>query len=219
MTNPKEIKIIIADDHNLVRQGIKKVLELESSLKVVAETTNGKETINMAQKHNPDIILMDINMPYVNGIEATKVIKQIMPQIKIIALTIHDNEEYIYELVRSGAVGYLLKDVDPGKLVDSILRVYEGSSVIHPSITSKLLNEFTRLSSNPHDEGLRDLTLREQEVLSLIARGYSNKEIAKTLFLSEKTVKNHVYNIFRKIQVADRTQAAVFAIKNNLVEI
>ncbi len=214
----KEIKVIIADDHNLVRQGIKKVLELESSINVVAETSNGRETIIMAQKHNPDIILMDINMPLVNGIEATKIIKEKMPHVKIIALTIHEDEEYIYETVRSGAVGYLLKDVDPGRLVESILRVYEGNSVIHPSITSKLLNEFNRLSS-PAEESYGELTAREQEVLGLIAKGHSNKEIAKSLFISEKTVKNHVYNIFRKINVADRTQAAVFAIKNNLVEI
>jgi len=211
----KEIKVIIADDHPLVRQGIRKVLQLEPAIKVVAETTNGKDTVAMAKKLQPDVILMDINMPLINGMEATKIIKKEMPQVKILALTIHDDEEYVYETVRSGATGYLLKDVDPGRLVESVLKVYKGESVIHPSVTAKLFQEFNRLSKSSSDEN--NLTPREQEVLKLIAQGLANKDIAKGLFISEKTVKNHVYNIFRKIDVADRTQAAVYAIKNNLV--
>ncbi len=211
----KEIKVIIADDHPLVRQGIRKVLQLEPAIKVVAETTNGKDTVAMAKKLQPDVILMDINMPLINGMEATKIIKKEMPQVKILALTIHDDEEYVYETVRSGATGYLLKDVDPGRLVEAVLKVYKGESVIHPSVTAKLFQEFNRLSKSSSDEN--NLTPREQEVLKLIAQGLANKDIAKGLFISEKTVKNHVYNIFRKIDVSDRTQAAVYAIKNNLV--
>ncbi|PKM83494.1 MAG: DNA-binding response regulator [Firmicutes bacterium HGW-Firmicutes-13] len=213
-----EIKVMVADDHSLVRQGIKKVLELEPAIRVIGETTNGKDTIALAKKLQPDIILMDINMPQLNGIEATKIIKEEMPHIKILVLTIHDDEEYVYEMVRSGASGYLLKDVDPGKLVESILRIYEGKSIIHHSVTAKLLQEFNRLS-NPAKDSAIDLTSREQEVLKLIAQGCSNKEIANLLYISEKTVKNHVYNIFRKIDVTDRTQAALYAIKNHLAQL
>ncbi len=214
----EKVKVIIADDHPLVRQGIKNVLQLEPALKVIAETTNGKETVAMAKKLLPDVILMDINMPLLNGMEATKIIKRDLPQVKIIALTIHDEEEYIYEMVRSGATGYLLKDVDPGRLVEYILKVSGGESVIHPSVTAKLFEEFNRLSKGPSTEETI-LTTREQEVIRLIARGLTNKEIARDLFISEKTVKNHVSNIFKKIDVADRTQAAVYAIKNNLADI
>ncbi len=218
MLKTEKVKVIIADDHPLIRQGIRNVLQLEPALKVIAETTNGKETVAMAKKLLPDVILMDINMPLLNGMEATKIIKRDLPQVKIIALTIHDEEEYIYEMVRSGATGYLLKDVDPGRLVEYILKVSGGESVIHPSVTAKLFEEFNRLSKGPSTEE-NILTTREQEVIRLIARGLTNKEIARDLFISEKTVKNHVSNIFKKIDVADRTQAAVYAIKNNLADI
>lgn len=213
-----DIKVMVADDHSLVRQGIKKVLELEPTIRVIGETTNGKDTISLAKKLQPDIILMDINMPQINGIEATKIIKKEMPHIKVLVLTIHDDEEYVYETVRSGASGYLLKDVDPGKLVESILRIYEGKSIIHHSVAAKLMQEFNRLS-NPAKDAAVDLTSREQDVLKLIAQGCSNKEIASKLFISEKTVKNHVYNIFRKIDVSDRTQAALYAVRNNMVKL
>lgn len=213
-----EIKVIIADDHPLVRQGIKKFLELEPSIKVVGESRDGKSTVEMSLELDPDIVLMDINMPGMNGIEATRLIRQERPGIKIIVLTMHENEEYVYETIRCGASGYLLKDVDPERLLESIIKVSQGKSVIHPSITEKLLKEYTRLTEQPKKRDAT-LTARERDVLKLIARGKSNRSIAVQLNISEKTVKNHVYNIFRKIDVEDRTQAALYALKNKLVSI
>jgi two-component system response regulator DegU len=214
------IKILIVDDHALLREGLIKILSLEEELEIIGEASKGEEAIDLARKLRPDIILMDINMPGINGIEATKVIKKELPQIGIIALTIHDDEEYIFELVRAGVSGYVLKDISPERLISAIKDVAQGKSVIHPNITAKLLGEFNRLSERKsRPNSFEDLTMREIEVLELIAKGMANKDIAHTLFISEKTVKNHVTNIFRKLNVDDRTQAALYAVKNKLVNL
>lgn len=214
------IKILIVDDHALLREGLIKILSLEEELEIIGEASKGEEAIDLARKLRPDIILMDINMPGINGIEATKVIKKELPQIGIIALTIHDDEEYIFELVRAGVPGYVLKDISPERLISAIKDVAQGKSVIHPNITAKLLGEFNRLSERKsRPNSFEDLTMREIEVLELIAKGMANKDIAHTLFISEKTVKNHVTNIFRKLNVDDRTQAALYAVKNKLVNL
>ncbi len=217
-TKNQVVKVLIADDHTLLREGLVKILSIEPNIEVVAEAKDGAEAIEQARIYNPDVILMDINMPHTNGIEATKAIKAEKPEIGIIALTIHDQEEYLFELIRCGISGYVLKDINPDELVTTILGVAAGQSFIPPSLTTKVFQELNRLS------GLKDhnnygLTKRELDVLKEIAHGLSNKEIADKLYISEKTVKNHLTNIFQKLGVNDRTQAALFTIKHNLVDI
>ncbi|MFY9174110.1 MAG: response regulator transcription factor [Peptococcia bacterium] len=214
------IRIVIVDDHPLVREGLRKVLALDDELLVLDEAGDGQGAINVARSLKPDIILMDINMPGTNGIEATKVIKREMPFVGIIALTIHEEEEYIMELVKAGVSGYVLKDISPKRLIETIKTVAQGDSVIDPGITNKLLGEITRMGRRRRvKEEWENLTGREMDVLKLMAQGCNNKEIATNLDISEKTVKNHITNIFRKLQVEDRTQAVLFAIKHHLVEI
>lgn len=214
------IRIVIVDDHPLVREGLRKVLALDDELLVLDEAGDGQGAINVARSLKPDIILMDINMPGTNGIEVTKVIKREMPFVGIIALTIHEEEEYIMELVKAGVSGYVLKDISPKRLIETIKTVAQGDSVIDPGITNKLLGEITRMGRRRRvKEEWENLTGREMDVLKLMAQGCSNKEIATNLDISEKTVKNHITNIFRKLQVEDRTQAVLFAIKHHLVEI
>lgn len=214
------IKVVIADDHALLREGLAKILSLESNFLIVGEANCGDEAIALTRTLKPDVVLMDINMPGLNGIEATKIIKEEMPQVEIIALTIHEDEEYIFELVRAGVSGYILKDIQPEQLIKAIKDVAEGKTAIQPNITAKLLGEFNRLSDRKTNMFSCDqLTARELEVIKLIAQGMPNKEIASTLYISEKTVKNHITNIFRKLNVEDRTQAALFALKNKIVEL
>lgn len=214
------IKVIIVDDHPLVREGLRKVLALEHDIEVIDEAGDGQGAINVTRKRQPDVILMDINMPGTNGIEATRVIKRQFPKVGVLALTIHEEEEYVLELVRAGVSGYVLKDIAPVKLVETIKTVAKGHSVIDPSITAKIFGEINRLSHLKRvKEEWETLTEREMDVLKLISKGCSNKEIAKGLTISEKTVKNHITNIFRKLQVDDRTQAVLFAIKHRLVEL
>jgi len=216
----KNIKVVIIDDHPLVREGLRKILELEPGIKVIDEAGDGQGAINLARKHRPDVILMDINMPGTNGVEATRIIKRDLPQIGIIALTIHEDEEYVLELVRAGISGYVLKDIAPSKLVETIKTVAAGNSVIDPCLTQKIFTELNRLSRRRQArEDWENLTEREMDILKLITQGKSNKEIAVELCISEKTVKNHITNIFRKLKVEDRTQAVLFAIKHHLVEI
>lgn len=215
-----KIRIVIVDDHPLVREGLRKVLALDDELMVIDEAGDGQGAINVARSLKPDIVLMDINMPGTNGIEATKVIKRELPSVGVIALTIHEEEEYIMELVRAGVSGYVLKDISPKRLIEAIKTVAEGDSVIDPGITNKVLGEISRLGRHRRKkEEWENLTDREMDVLKLMAQGCCNKEIAKILLISEKTVKNHITNIFRKLQVDDRTQAVLFAIKHRLVEI
>lgn len=214
------IKILIADDHFLVREGLVKILSFEKDLEIVGEAGSGEQVIDLARRLKPDVILMDINMPGLNGLEATKIIKKELPSIGVIALTIHDDAEYVFELVRAGVSAYLLKDIRSEELVNTIRKVASGKAVIQSEVTGKLLQEFNRLSSQKNEGGFyNDLTNRELDILRLIAKGLSNKNIAERLYISEKTVKNHITNIFRKLGVEDRTQAALFAIKNKLVEI
>jgi two-component system response regulator DegU len=214
------IKVVIVDDHPLMREGLRKILEMNEAIEVVDEAGDGQGAINIARRLKPDVILMDINMPGTNGIEATRVIKRELPGVGIIALTIHEEEEYVLELVRAGVSGYVLKDINPAKLIETIKTVAQGHSIIDPSITSKIFGEISRLGKYRRSrEDWETLTDREMDVLKLMAQGCSNKEIANNLSISEKTVKNHITNIFRKLEVDDRTQAVLFAIKHRLVEV
>ncbi|BAF59625.1 response regulator [Pelotomaculum thermopropionicum SI] len=216
----KKIRVLIADDHALVREGLCKILSMEKSIEVVGEAENGEQAIKLALKIIPDIILMDINMPKTKGIEATRIIKSRLPEVGIIALTIHDQEEYLFELIKAGISGYVLKDISPDLLIQTILGVTRGESFIPPSMTAKVFAEFTRLStiSSRYSHPL-GLTRREVDVLRLVAQGDSNRSIAQKLFISEKTVKNHLTSIFQKLGVDDRTQAALHAVKNKIIEL
>ncbi len=211
------IKIMLVDDHALIRQGLGKILGLDPELEIVTEAADGAAAVASVRQHQPDVVLMDINMPVMNGLEATRIIKQEYPEIGVIALTIHDDEEYVFELVNIGVSGYVLKDVEAETLIDAVKQVAAGKSIIHPDITAKLLDEFKRLHRNETD--IPKLTSREKEVLQSIVKGLSNKAIGEQLYISEKTVKNHITNILRKLDLHDRTQAAIFAVKNNLVKV
>lgn len=219
------IRILIADDHQLLRQGIRNFLSLEPDFEIIGEAADGEEAVAQASALHPDVLLLDINMPKANGIEVATRLKELCPEIRILALTIHDDENYMMKMIQSGAAGYLLKDVEPSMMVQAIRRVHAGESYVEPSLTKKLFRGITsqeEQKSMPQAPGMVEsdrLSAREVEVLRLIGRGMSNAEIARELFLSEKTVKNHLTNIFRKLQVTDRTQAILFAIKHKIVNV
>ncbi|BCV25546.1 MAG TPA: response regulator transcription factor [Firmicutes bacterium] len=214
-----KIRVLVVDDHPLVRSGIKKIVELEEDIEIVGEAGTAKDAVAAVGSVRPDVVLMDLDLPDVSGVQATREIKEKYPGTGVVALTIHDDRDYLLEMVRAGAEGYVLKDVEPGGLVSAIRAVKDGNSYISPPAAKKLLGEFTRLSSGQEEDTVDGLTAREQEVLRLIAHGQSNKEIGTALAISEKTVKNHVTSIFRKIGVDDRTEAALYAIRRGLVDI
>jgi len=216
----KNVTVLIADDHLLIREGLCKILSTEEKIKVVGEAENGEMTIELAFKIKPDIILMDINMPITNGIEATRIIKSQRPEIGIIALTIHDQEEYLFELIKAGISGYALKDIHPDILIQTILGVARGESFIPPSMTAKMFAELTRLSSlSTRHANPQGLSMREVEILCLVAQGNNNRSIAEKVHISEKTVKSHLTSIFHKLGVKDRTQAAMHAVKSKIVNL
>lgn len=213
----KKIKIVIADDHVLIREGIKQILELEEDIIVIGQTGNGEEAIEIALELEPDIILLDINMPKVNGIETLRRFKDLGIETRVIILTIHEEKEYILETMKLGAAGYMLKDSDADSLIKGIKNVALGGKYIQPSIEHlvRISNEHDILE-NEDFERIDLLTKREYEVLLLIAEGLNNKNIGTRLYISEKTVKNHVSNILKKLELNDRVQAAIFAYKNNI---
>lgn len=211
----EQIRVLIADDHPLIREGVRKILDLEPAIAVVGEASDGEECIRVAREKKPDVILMDINMPRLNGIEATRILKQELPGTAIVILTIHEDERYLLQLIQAGCSGYILKDVDASRLIEAVHAAAQGKAVIHPALTAKV---FAELKKQKRHRPAVQLTNRELEILSFLVKGSSNTEIAHRLFISEKTVKNHLTSIFRKLGVADRTQAVVYAIKERLVE-
>src|SRR5690625_391191 len=224
-----QVEVVIIDDHKLFREGVKRILEFEPSLKIVAEGGDGSEAGELVERYDPDVVLMDINMPDVNGIEATAELVQ-KYDTKVIILSIHDDENYVTHALKTGAMGYLLKEMDSESLVEAIQVVNKGGSYLHPKITHNLVKEYQRLSNKGGAATLDDtgqsiheplhiLTKRECQVLQLLADGNSNRNISEKLYISEKTVKNHVSNILQKLKVNDRTQAVVMAIRNGWVEI
>lgn len=221
-------KIIIVDDHQLFREGVKRILDFEDSFEVVAEGDDGTDVVRLYEENQPDVILMDINMPTKNGVEATAELIAQYPDAKVMMLSIHDDESYITHALKSGALGYMLKEMDADEIVEAIKVVSKGGSYLHPKVTRNLVAEFRRLSEhenkgNFHQTEIRRpfhlLTKRECEVLQLLTDGQSNRTIGESLFISEKTVKNHVSSILQKMNVNDRTQAVVTAIKNGWVEV
>ena len=213
------IRLFLCDDHKLFRQGIRKLLELEHDIQIVGEANNGEEMLDMLKNTGPDIILMDIGMPEMDGVTATYKIKKILPHTNIIILTVYEDEPHIFAAIKAGAMGYLLKDVSIDELIEAIRKVNKGEALIQPIIATKVLKEFAMLDKRKIKEGdkfYNDLTEREKEILRLITLGGTNKEIANKLGISEKTVKNHISNIFQTLHVNNRTQAAIYALDKKL---
>lgn len=208
-------KVMIADDHSLIREGLKQLLEFDGSMEIIAEASNGVECLDRLENVLPDILLLDINMPEMNGLEVLEEIKKENIAIKVLILTVHNELEYLLKAVDMGVDGYIMKDSESAELKRAINTVMSGENYIQASLIPALNN---RLANRDIDKDKIDsLTSRELEVLIQIANGMINKEIATSLNISERTVKNHISNIFKKIDVSDRTQAAVFAIKNNII--
>lgn len=214
----KVINVMIADDHSMIREGLKQLLELEGDFKVIAEACDGVECMEKLETITPDVLLLDINMPNMNGLEVLQKMKEKkMKKVKVLVLTVHSEVEYLLKAVDIGVNGYLLKDSESAELKKAIISVMEGENYIQPSLIPVLNAKMI----DRDKDGLKidSLTRRELEVLKLLSVGMYNKEVAETLDISERTVKNHVSNIFKKLEVTDRTQAAVFAIRNNLITI
>lgn len=213
----EKINVMIVDDHSLIREGLKQLLEFDGTIKVVGEVSNGIECLEKITICNPDVLLLDINMPEMNGIEVLKKMKEDGTQIKVLILTVHNEMDYLMKAVDIGVDGYILKDSESSELKKAIRAVKDGENYIQPSLIPALNSQ---LVNRDFDKDLiSSLTNRELEVLVQVANGMFNKEIATNLNISERTVKNHISNIFKKIDVSDRTQAAVFAIKNNIIKL
>jgi DNA-binding NarL/FixJ family response regulator len=211
------IRVLIADDHHVVRRGLVFFLRTQKDLEIIGEAANGKEAVEQAKLLKPDIILMDLVMPEMDGIQATKIIKQEQPDIKIMMLTSFSDQDHVIPALEAGASGFQLKDIQPDELVTSIKKIIGGENQLHPKATSHLLANLS--NKNKQEKNLlAELTKRELDVLKEIANGKSNKEIAASLFITEKTVKTHVSNILSKLELADRTQAALYAVRNQLVD-
>jgi DNA-binding NarL/FixJ family response regulator len=212
------IRVLVADDQSMVRAGFRMLLSRESDIEVVAEAENGAEAVEKAARFHPNVILMDIRMPELDGLEATRRILAADPDARVLVLTTFDLDEYIYEALQAGASGFVLKDDPPEQLLEAIRTVSAGDALLSPAVTKRVIREFTRLPRPEPPSGLDQLTEREREVLSLIAEGRSNAEIAEALFISETTVKTHVTHVLQKLDLRDRVQAVVLAYQSGLVE-
>jgi two-component system NarL family response regulator len=216
------IRVLVVDDHALFRRGLQMVLGAEADVEVVGEASDGAEAIKVAAETTPDIVLMDVRMPRRGGIDATTAIKDAVPSAKIIMLTISDEEGDLYDAIKAGAMGYLLKEISIEEVATAVRAVHNGQSLISPSMASKLLNEFAtmvRKDDERQQVPAPRLTDREMEVLRLVAKGLNNRDIAKKLFISENTVKNHIRNILEKLQLHSRMEAVVYAVREKLLEI
>lgn len=213
-----EITIVLTDDHAIVRQGVRAFLETQPDLKVVGEAGSGEEAVILCEKLAPDVVLMDLLMPGIGGVEATRRVKSVSPRTQVIVLTSYHEDEHVVPAIRAGALSYLLKDVAPGELATAIRKAAAGQASLSPAITAQMMRAVSgeRRVEAPSPES--PLTTRELEVIRLIADGLSNTEMAEKLFLSEKTVKSHVSNILAKLHLTDRTQAAVYAWRQGLVQ-
>lgn len=214
------IRVLIADDHPLMLEGLDHLIGSQEDMEVVAKATSGQEAVELAREMDPDVVLMDIRMPGLDGVEATRRIRYENPRIRVLILTVCEDDASVFSAVKAGACGYMLKDVKTDVLLEAIRRAADGESIIHPAIASRVLGEFQRLSQEREQvpaNTLHQLTRREMEILRCLTEGMSNKEIAFRLGISEKTVKNHLSSIFEKLQVNDRLQALIYAFKHHLV--
>jgi DNA-binding NarL/FixJ family response regulator len=208
------IRILIADDHRLFRQGLRQICETKGGFAVVAEAENGRVAVDLVKRHQPDVILMDIRMPELDGVQATSFITEANPAAKVIVLTMHREDQYIFDAIRAGARGYLLKDVDAEALLEAIRQVAHGEALIDPLVATKVLSEFRRLSDpTAAHPPLEQLTEGEMNVLRYVAQGLDNREIAEQLSLSESTIANRLRDIYQKLYVNNRTQAALYALR------
>ena len=220
--NMNEIRLVLADDHAVVRSGTRELLEQEPDLKIVGEASNGEEAVRLAQELQPDVLVMDVRMPKMSGVEATRRIKADTSDVKVLVLTAHDDDEYVFALLQAGANGYLLKTAEIEELVRAIRTVAAGQSALAPEVTGKVVAQFTSgkglpdaLSGNQHDYD--GLTERELSILDLVGQGLSNKQIGKELFISDRTVQAHLSNIFSKLGVNSRTEAVMHAVRKGWI--
>lgn len=214
------IRVLLVDDQALFREGLRTLLSIYPELEIVGEAANGQEALQQAESLHPDVVLMDLRMPVLDGVTATRRLKETRPSCRVIILTTFDDDEYVFDGLRAGAVGYLLKDVSSEKLVEAIRTTARGDSFLQPNIAAKLVAEFARMNESPTSQAQQlvdPLSQRELEILALVAEGASNKEIGAKLFIAEGTVKNHVTNILSKLGVRDRTQAALHARELGLI--
>jgi two-component system NarL family response regulator len=220
-TGEDTLRVMVVDDHALFRRGLEMVLADEPDIELVGEASDGAEAVQRAQELMPDVVLMDVRMPKRSGIEATREIKDLLPHCKIVMLTISDDEADLYDAIKAGASGYLLKEIPIEEVADAIRSVWAGQSRISPSMASKLLNEFAQVSKQSERTRVPGpkLTERELEVLRLVAQGLANRDIAKQLFISENTVKNHIRNILEKLHLHSRMEAVVYAVREKMIEI
>ena len=209
-----KIKVLLAEDHVIVREGTRELLQREPDMEVVGEAGDGEEAVQLTNKLQPDVVVMDISMPKLSGIEATKRIKTLHPAISVLILTAYDNDQYIFALLEAGAAGYLLKNVRGRELIDAIRAVYAGESVLYPTVARRVISQLmSQVSSTTESKTVEPLSKREIEVLTLAAKGISNKDIAKELFLSPRTVQAHLGNIFNKLGVGSRTEAILCGLR------
>ena len=211
------VKIMITDDHSMIREGLKNLLELDGDIEVIAEAENGEECLQKLLTVKPDVLLLDINMPKMNGLEVLKSLKDAKSKVKVLILTVHNETEYLMKAVEIGINGYVLKDSESAELKKAIFTIADGENYIQPSLIPALNSKM--IEKNEDEIKLESLTRRELQVLKELAVGQFNRDIAKEMEISERTVKNHISSIFKKLDVTDRTQAAVFAIRNNLITI
>ncbi len=212
------IRVLIADDHVLFREGIRRLLDATPDLEVVGEAANGDETVRLVEDLTPDVVLLDVVMPGLSGIEAARVIKTTSPRTRVIILTVYTDDEFLFEAIKAGAMGYLLKDATPDELVRAVRVVHQGEGLLAPAMAAKVFREFARtMTTKDLSAVLTPLTQREGEILHHVAAGLANKQIAHRLGISERTVKNHLSNIMEKLHVNSRTQAAVYALRSGLV--
>jgi len=209
----KPIRILLADDHVVVREGTRQILEREEDLCVVAEASDGREAIAMAEQERPDVAVLDVSMPGMNGIEATKGIKASVPQVAVLVFTAYDYDEYVFAILEAGAAGYLLKNARSSDLINAVRRVHAGESVLHPAIAKKVLSRVVQGAPDVRTAEEEVLTERELEVLRLAAQGLGNREIADRLYVSPRTVQSHLANIFGKLQVGSRTEAVMVGLR------
>jgi DNA-binding NarL/FixJ family response regulator len=222
MVVEERIRLLIADDHELFRRGLRMVLEDEDDIEIVDEAGDGEVAVELAREHAPDVVVMDVRMPGLSGIQAARRIKEEEPGTKILVLTISDEEDDLYDAIKAGANGYLLKEISIDEIANAVRSVHSGQSLISPSMASKLLDEFAAMikkEEQKEEVPAPRLTPREMEVLEHVAQGMNNREIAKALFISENTVKNHVRNILEKLHLHSRMEAVVYAVREKLLEI
>lgn len=218
MDQSEKIKVLIVDDHQVVRQGLRTFLELQEDITVIGEAEDGKRAVELVRLLKPDVVLMDLVMPHMDGITATEQIHALDLSTKVIALTSFSEDDKVFPAIQAGAASYLLKDVSPEDLVDAIRAAHQGEARLHPDIARKLMQQVSQRRTSSQESSQDELTARERDVIRLIATGRNNREIAQELFISEKTVKSHISNLLGKLNLEHRTQLAIYAIKNKLVE-